>query len=139
MPLLWLMLLLQPAPSTAPAGVTHADHEPATPLVSQPGDWIAVHYTGKLVDGTVFDTSLKPRGRTATSVEPFAFVLGQGRVIAGWDEGLIGMKVGDRRTLTIPPDKAYGERGSPPRIPPNATLVFEVEVVGLSRPPVQTP
>lgn len=86
------------------------------------GDKVRVHYTGTLLDGTKFDSSLD-RG------EPFEFTLGQGMVIKGWDEGVAGMKKGGKRKLTIPSDKAYGKRGSPPKIPPDAPLVFEVELV----------
>ena len=85
------------------------------------GDAVAVHYTGLLPDGTVFDSS-------ARAGQPFAFVVGTGYVIPGWDQGLIGMKQGGKRLLVIPPHLAYGASGNG-SIPPNATLVFEVELV----------
>jgi len=86
------------------------------------GKNIKAHYTGKLLDGTVFDSSVK-RGT------PLEFVVGTGRVIKGWDEALSDMAKGEKRTLIIPPDLAYGERGRPPTIPPNSVLVFDVELV----------
>ncbi|MDO8914487.1 MAG: FKBP-type peptidyl-prolyl cis-trans isomerase [Coriobacteriia bacterium] len=88
------------------------------------GKTVSVHYTGWLTDGTKFDSSVD-RGT------PFEFQLGQGRVIRGWDEGVAGMKIGGKRKLTIPPEMGYGARGSGSVIPPNATLVFDVELLGV--------
>lgn len=88
-------------------------------------DRLTVHYTGKLEDGTTFDSSKNP-GR-----EPFRFTIGAGQVIPGWEKGLLGMMVGGQRVLTIPPELAYGEQGAGDVIPPNATLVFEVELLNI--------
>jgi FKBP-type peptidyl-prolyl cis-trans isomerase FkpA len=88
------------------------------------GQKVSVHYTGTLTDGSKFDSS-HDRGT------PFVFQLGAGQVIRGWDQGVPGMKVGGKRRLTVPPEMAYGARGFPPVIPANATLIFEVELVGV--------
>ena len=89
------------------------------------GQTVEVHYTGWLTDGTKFDSS-HDRDQT------FSFKLGGGQVIAGWDQGVAGMKIGGARKLTIPPEMGYGERGAGGVIPPNAILVFKVELIGLS-------
>jgi FKBP-type peptidyl-prolyl cis-trans isomerase len=86
------------------------------------GKKVSVHYVGTLTNGSKFDSS---RDRD----EPFAFSLGRGQVIKGWDEGVLGMRVGGKRKLVIPPDMGYGKRGFPPVIPPDSTLIFEVELL----------
>jgi FKBP-type peptidyl-prolyl cis-trans isomerase len=86
------------------------------------GSAVSVHYTGTLMNGTQFDSS-------RTSGKPFEFTLGEGHVIKGWDQGVVGMKVGGKRKLVIPSDLAYGENGSPPTIPPNAPLKFDIELL----------
>lgn len=92
--------------------------------MTKSGDTIAVHYTGKLTDGTKFDSSVD-RGT------PFEFTIGKGMVIQGWDQGLLDMKVGEKRILTIPAEMGYGARGAGSAIPPNATLIFDVELVSI--------
>src|SRR5712671_2975660 len=88
------------------------------------GETVTVHYTGWLTNGTKFDSSVDRN-------EPFSFVLGAGQVIQGWDQGVATMRVGDKARLTIPPELANGEAGYPGAIPPNATLIFEVELLSV--------
>lgn len=95
--------------------------------VAKTGDTVAMNYTGRLEDGTVFDSNVDPKFK---HVEPFMFNLGAGQVIAGWDEGIVGMKVGEKKTLVIPPEKAYGPNDYGP-IPGNSTLTFEVELLAI--------
>jgi len=94
---------------------------------SKIGDTLSMNYTGRLTNGTVFDSNVDPK---FGHVQPFEFKLGAGQVIKGWDEGLVGMKVGEKKTLTITPDKGYGAQaiGS---IPANSTLIFDVELVAI--------
>jgi len=114
---------------TKPNGLKITHVAPGTG--AKAGDNVSVLYAGKLQDGTEFDSSAKHGN------EPIDFVLGKGMVIKGWDEGLEGMQVGEKRVLVIPPSLGYGEQGAGGVIPPNATLTFEVELVGLRRPPQQ--
>ena len=112
-------------PSTTTAsGLTFEDLVVGDGAAAAAGQKVSVHYTGWLTDGKKFDSS-KDRG------EAFVFPLGRGQVIKGWDEGVQGMKVGGKRKLTIPSALAYGSRGAGGVIPPNATLVFEVELLGV--------
>jgi FKBP-type peptidyl-prolyl cis-trans isomerase FkpA len=101
------------------------DLRAGTGAEAKAGDKVSVHYTGTLTDGTKFDSS-RDRG------QPFSFNLGRGQVIAGWDHGVAGMKVGGQRKLTIPPEEGYGARGAGGVIPPNATLEFHVELLGVN-------
>ena len=103
-------------------GLTYTDDQVGTGAEATAGKTAVVHYTGWLLDGTKFDSS---RDRN----QPFSFPLGGGRVIRGWDEGVAGMRVGGKRTLTVPPELGYGARGAGGVIPPNATLKFEVELL----------
>ena len=102
-----------------------------TGAVAELGMKVSVHYTGTLLDGTVFDSSI-PRQK------PFEFILGKGQVIKGWEQGILGMKVGEKRKLFIPPELAYGESGAGASIPPNSELVFDVELIKVGYPPKLT-
>jgi len=110
---------------TTPSGLIIEDVTVGEGVAAATGQKVTVHYTGWLTKGTQFDSS-KDRN------DPFVFPLGGGRVIKGWDEGVQGMKVGGKRKLTIPPALGYGARGAGGAIPPNATLVFEVELLGVA-------
>lgn len=107
---------------TLPNGLTIEDLDVGSGTTAEKGKTVSVHYTGWLTDGRKFDSS-KDRN------DPFQFPLGAGHVIRGWDEGVQGMQEGGRRKLTIPPELGYGARGAGGVIPPNATLVFEVELL----------
>jgi peptidylprolyl isomerase len=106
------------------SGLRYRDEVEGTGQEARKGDHVVVHYTGTLEDGNKFDSS---RDRN----QPFEFALGTGTVIRGWDEGVAGMKVGGRRTLVIPSQLGYGARGAGNVIPPDATLVFDVELVDI--------
>ena len=108
--------------SKTPSGLTIEELEPGAGDEAKAGQKVSVHYTGWLTNGTKFDSSHDRK-------EAFSFSLGRGQVIRGWDEGVQGMKVGGKRKLTIPPELGYGARGAGGVIPPNATLVFEVQLL----------
>jgi FKBP-type peptidyl-prolyl cis-trans isomerase len=109
---------------TTPSGLKYVDLQAGTGAEAKAGQNVKVHYTGWLTSGTKFDSSVD-RG------QPFSFPLGAGRVIRGWDEGVAGMKIGGRRKLMIPPALGYGSRGAGGVIPPDAELIFEVELLGV--------
>lgn len=113
-----------PSQPAAPENITSTTLTKGRGPAAKSGDKVRVHYVGTFTDGKKFDSS---RDRN----KPFDFVLGQGQVIRGWDEGVAGMKVGEKRKLVIPPSLAYGPRGRP-GIPPNSTLVFEVELLAIN-------
>ena len=127
-----IVIFLLPCPGQAAkevmvrtsSGLQYADLVVGNGREAHAGEMATVHYTGTLVDGTKFD-SLKDRNK------PFSFRLGAGHVIKGWDEGVEGMKIGGNRKLVIPPELGYGARGAGSTIPPNATLIFEVELLDL--------
>jgi FKBP-type peptidyl-prolyl cis-trans isomerase len=109
-------------PKTTPSGLQYWDIVVGTGATAVAGKSVRVHYTGWLTNGTKFDSSVDRR-------EPFVFSLGAGQVIRGWDEGVAGMKVAGKRQLRIPPALGYGARGAGGVIPPNATLIFDVELL----------
>ena len=123
-------VVLSPTPTkaqpvmTTPSGLKIIDTQVGTGASPQAGQTAVVHYTGWLLDGKKFDSS-KDHG------QPFSFQVGRGQVIKGWDEGVATMKVGGKRTLIIPPDLGYGARGAGGVIPPNATLIFDVELLAV--------
>jgi FKBP-type peptidyl-prolyl cis-trans isomerase FkpA len=112
------------AMTRTPSGLRYQDLAKGEGVEATAGRTASLHYTGWLTNGEKFDSS---RERN----QPFSFTLGAGQVIAGWDEGVAGMKVGGRRKLVIPPGLGYGTAGAPPDIPPGATLVFDVELLGV--------
>ncbi len=113
---------IPPQLETTPSGLQYAVDHPGTGASPKTGQTVSVHYTGWLTNGKKFDSS---RDRN----DPLEFAVGIGQVIKGWDEGVAAMKIGEKRTLVIPPNLGYGSRGAGAAIPPNATLVFAVELL----------
>lgn len=107
-----------------PTGLKYIDEVAGSGAMPEKGKTVTVHYTGYFQDGKIFDSSVKRN-------EPFQFVIGVGQVIKGWDEGVMTMRVGGKRKLTIPSNLAYGKRGAGGVIPPDATLMFDVELLGI--------
>jgi len=117
-------------PQKSASGLQYWDVVTGTGQTAVPGKMVQVHYTGWLTDGKKFDSSVD-HGK------PFQFILGIGQVIRGWDEGVAGMKVGGKRRLRVPPELGYGARGAGSDIPPNATLIFDVELLHVISMPEQ--
>ena len=120
---LWKYFSAAGSETTTGSGLKYVDEVVGTGESPSPGKNVTVHYTGRLEDGTKFDSSVD-RG------QPYEFTIGVGQVIKGWDEGVMTMKVGGKRKLIVPPDLGYGSDSSDP-IPPNSTLIFEVELLGV--------
>jgi len=114
------------SPTTTPSGLQYWDIVVGNGATAKPGIMVKVHYSGFLTNGQKFDSS-RDRG------QPFIFPLGEGQVIKGWDEGVAGMRVGGQRQLRIPPELGYGAAGAPGAIPPNATLIFDVELLEVGK------
>jgi FKBP-type peptidyl-prolyl cis-trans isomerase len=112
-------------------GLKMIDHKIGTGTEATAGKTVVVHYTGWLFDAAAPDNKGKKFDSSRDRGDPFSFPLGAGRVIQGWDQGVAGMKIGGQRTLVIPPELGYGARGAGGVIPPNATLVFDVELLGV--------
>ena len=112
------------------SGLQYWDIKVGTGEEAKSGDKVKVHYTGWFTSGKKFDSSVDAR-------QPYSFTLGQGNVIKGWDEGVAGMKVGGKRQLRIPPELAYGEKGYKDIIPPNATLIFDVQLLAVAPAPAK--
>jgi FKBP-type peptidyl-prolyl cis-trans isomerase len=110
---------------TTPSGLRYIDEVIGTGDNPKPGQNVTVHYTGTLENGTKFDSSVD-RG------QPYTFPIGTGVVVKGWDDGIMTMKVGGKRRLIIPANLGYGAAGRPPKIPPNSTLLFEIELLGIN-------
>lgn len=115
-----------PGEVTTPSGLKYVDLKAGSGLAPVAGKMVKVHYTGWLTDGKKFDSSQDRN-------EPFVFPIGKGMVIPGWDEGVLSMKVGGKRKLIIPSQLGYGPAGAPPDIPPDATLIFEVELLDVQQ------
>ncbi len=109
------------------SGLQYWDIKVGTGAVATSGSRVKMHYTGWLDTGKKFDSTVEAH-------QPYSFTLGKGEVIKGWDEGIEGMKVGGKRQLRIPPELAYGEDGHPPQVPPNATLIFDVQLLAVTSP-----
>lgn len=107
---------------------TQTNNQVNNEQVAKAGDTVAMNYTGTLADGTVFDSNVDPKFNHVT---PFVFTLGAGQVIQGWDKGIVGMKVGEKKRLVLAPEDAYGATGAGNVIPPNATLTFDVELLAI--------
>lgn len=114
--------------STSATGLQITTLKSGSGKSAKAGDTVSVNYTGTFQDGTAFDSNVDPK---FNHVAPFEFVLGKGMVIKGWDQGVAGMEVGEKRKLVIPSDLAYGDQGIPGAIPPKSTLIFEVELLAI--------